>query len=291
MRDVVVVPCYERPEYSRLCLEYLSRARGIQDKEVWLCQDNHEDGLIVNTCDAPEDHRKVALYFGMTFGSRAVYKSIAPHNTYGNSKNLVQNLQDAYDTGAERIFLVEDDIIVSPDIFDWHEKVLEDEATFVSCATSLNKSAHFQINGPQAIDESYKNPHAYIHECGPYSSHAVAFKRENLGILLSYLHDHPIPWASGDEQDIRTQRFMFANSFCSAWPYVPRAYNIGAYSYHINTGRKLTGTLEEKVRALDTIIKDPQKLRDMAANNSAVTPLPSEWPLSVGHVEVHVRRR
>ena len=43
MRDVVIVPCYERPEYTFLCLQYLSRARGIHDKDVWICQDDPRD--------------------------------------------------------------------------------------------------------------------------------------------------------------------------------------------------------------------------------------------------------
>ena len=42
MRDVVLVPCYERPEFTRLCLQYLSHARGIEDKEVCLFIDNHK---------------------------------------------------------------------------------------------------------------------------------------------------------------------------------------------------------------------------------------------------------
>ena len=277
MRDVVIVPCYERPEYTCLGLQYLSRARGIRDKEVWLCQDNHENGLIVDPNNAPKDFAEVALYLGMTFGSRAVYRSIAPHSTYGNSKNLVDGLKAAYDSGAERIFLVEDDIIVAPDIFEWHEAVLEEKDVFVSCATALNKSAHFQVNGPNAMDPSDDSA-AYKTVQGAYSSHAVAFKRKNLDRLLSYVTSFS-KWESGFEQDMLTQRFMRIVHKASAWPYVPRAYNVGVYSYHINTGRKLTGTLKEKTRALDQIIHDPDKLRDMSANNSAVTSIPAEWPV------------
>lgn len=279
MRDVVIVPCYERPEYTYLCLQYLSRARGIRDKEVWMCQDQHKDtsNFIVGAMLEVRD--KANEYF-----VRIRYQLHAKHDTYGNSTNLIDSLKDAHDSGAERIFLVEDDIIVAPDIFEWHEAVLEEKDVFVSCATALNKSAHFQVNGPNVMDLSDDSA-AYKTVRGAYSSHASAFKRKNLGTLLEYLHGHTIPWASGDEQDIRTQLFMFANYFKSAWPYMPRAYNVGMYSYHINTGRKLTGTLEEKTRALDQIIHDSDKLRDMSANNSAVTPIPAEWPIRTGPVK------
>ena len=50
-------------------------------------------------------------------------------------------------------------------------------------------------------------------------------------------------------------------------------------SYHINTGGQFNGTLEEKVRALDAVIHDPVRLREMSANNAAVTPLPKDWPV------------
>jgi hypothetical protein len=277
MRDVVIVPCYERPEFTRVCLKYLAQADRIQDKEVWLCQDNHEDGFKVDPQNAPADAREIALYFGRLFGSRAVYRSIAPHTTYGNSSNLIHSLQAAYDSGAERIYLVEDDIAVAPDFFSWHDAVLEEPHVFVSCATALSKSAHFQINGPQAMDETYQNPSAYYLAEGPYSSLAAAFKRVKLGGLLDYITAGSQKWESGFEQDLLTQRYLRILGANSAWPYMPRAYNFGWYSYHI-TGQPFTGSLQEKSRAVEEVIKNPTKLRSVSSNNSAVTALPDRWP-------------
>jgi hypothetical protein len=180
---------------------------------------------------------------------------------------------------------VEDDIMVAPDIFEWHEAVLEEPNVFVSCATALNKSAHFQINGPQAMDECCQDPSAYKLAESAYSSHASAFKRKNLEILLGYIGRPSVQWQSGREQDLYTQEFMRAqrivhrNILHSAWPYVPRGFNCGMRSYHINTGGQFNGTLEEKVRALDAVIHDPVRLREMSANNAAVTPLPKDWPV------------
>jgi len=291
MRDVVIVPCYERPEYTQLCLQYLAQARGIQDKEIWLCEDSH--------VSEPEDRMKnmlpVVAYGYNTFAHFQHYVQLA-HATYGNSFNLVGSLQRAYESGAERIFLVEDDIIVAPDIFEWHEEILADANPFVSCATALNKSAHFQINGPMAMDETYKNPNAYVRHLGPYSSHAAAFMRENLGRVLDRLTKGLEwgEWRSGCEQDLCIQKIMQLVTFPnrgSAWPYVPRAYNVGVYSYHINTGQRLYGTREEKVRALDTVIKDPERLRDMSANNSAVTPIPAAWPVRTAPIHEWTGRR
>ena len=43
MRDIVIIPTYDRPEYLALCLEKLFQARGIEEKEVWVCLDHHSD--------------------------------------------------------------------------------------------------------------------------------------------------------------------------------------------------------------------------------------------------------
>ena len=281
MRDVVIVPCYERPEYSRVCLEYLSRARGIENKEVWLCQDQH-----MGNVEAMPEMQPVA-HFGRLAFPRFDYQWILAHNTYGNSKNLLDALKRAYDAGAERIFLVEDDIMVAPDFFEWHEAVLEEVKPLVSCATSLNRSAHFQINGPNAMDESIKNPNAYKKVWGPYSSHAAAFNKKDLGELLVVINQQLEwgEWRSGKEQDILIQHIMGMISFPnggSVWPYVPRAWNVGLHSYHINTGMKFNGILEEKCDALRRAITDPVKLQSMSGGNKAITPVPTEFAERTG---------
>ena len=252
MRDVVIVPCYERPEFAHICLEYLSRARGIDDKEVWLCQDNHGGKEEMNILT----HMfSVADYGHALFSDRFHHVIRDAHGTYGNSKNLIESLQRAYDSGAERIFLVEDDIVVAPDIFSWHEAVLEHTYpfdSFVSCATALSKSANFQINGPQVMDESYQDPNAYLRVIGPYSSHAAAFKRKQLGELLAYIADTPVEWKPGFEQDAYVQKFLRITNQASAWPYMPRALNRGWYSYHIDKA---------------------------TASENDVDPIPEKWPV------------
>lgn len=280
MRDVVLIPMYERPEFTRLCLQYLSRARGIEDKEVCLFIDNHKGKDFREIFEAQQPNLQLAA--GL-FPNRYSTSYQEAHESYGNSRNVVDALKFGYNIGAERVYLVEDDILVAPDFFSWHEAVLEEPNVFVSCSTALSKSAHFQINGPQAMDETYQDPAAYYLAEGPYSSHAVAFKHVKLGGLVSYLTAFDT-WQSGFEQDLLTQRYLRIVHGKSAWPFMPRAYNIGWYSYHINTGRKFTGTLAEQSAAIERVIKDSYALRDVSANNSAVTPLPERWPVRLDPV-------
>jgi hypothetical protein len=280
MRDVVLIPAYERPEFTRLCLQYLSRARGIETKEVCLFIDNHKSKDFREIFEAQRPNIAMA---NELFPNRAFTSCEVAHESYGNSRNVVDALIFGFKIGAERIYLVEDDILVAPDFFSWHEAVLVEPGVFVSCSTALSKSAHFQINGPQAMDEGYFDPAAYYLAEGPYSSHAVAFKRGNLGLLLTRLAGID-DWHSGWEQDLVTQQYLTRSKQKSAWSFMPRAYNIGWYSYHINTGRKFTGTLKEQSKAIEETIRDQHALRVISANNAAVTPLPEHWPVRLDPV-------
>ncbi|MGH7749234.1 MAG: hypothetical protein ACREQ5_31380, partial [Candidatus Dormibacteria bacterium] len=188
-------------------------------------------------------------------------------------------------TGADRVFLVEDDIMVTPDIFRWHEAILEQPNVFVSCATAVNKSAHFPINGQYAMDESFQDSSAYYLSESAYSSHASAFQRESLGFVVAELANQQTygRLKPGEEQDLLIQKFKKK----SAWPYVPRAFNFGWHSYHIS-GQKLTGSLEERVVFLRKIVRDQEMLRQVSYNNQAVTAVPSrlhEWNGSVYNVQ------
>lgn len=280
-RDVVIVPCYERPEYTRVCLEYLSRARGIEGKEVWLCQDQHTYDSFGSTTKEMYPNVK---FGNQIFPGRFLYAVKTDSlgydgESYGNSENIILSLHAAYTHGAERIFIVEDDIMVAPDIFEWHERMLREVDPLVSCASALNKSAHFQINGPDRMDETIKDRNAFKRVHTAYSSHAAAFTRTNLKDILVRV-DQALEWGKwcpGKEQDLLIQHLMGLLTFPnrgSVWPYVPRAFNVGMYSYHINTAMKFNGTFEEKCAALRATIKDPAKLREMSCNNQTITAVP-----------------
>lgn len=281
MRDIILVPCYERPEFTRLCLQYLSRARGIEDKEVCLFIDNHKGKDFREIFEAQQPNLQLVADL---FPNRCFTSCQEAHESYGNSRNIVDALKFGYNIGAERVYLVEDDILVAPDFFSWHEAVLEEPNVFVSCSTALSKSAHFQINGPQAMDEAYQDPAAYYLAEGPYSSHAVAFKRDNLGQLLSWFASEDRKWAPGYEQDLLTQQFLHVTKQKSGWPFMLRAVHIGWYSYHVNTGRKFTGTLIEKTTAVADAVKDCAKVRECSANSRVCDAVPEHWPVRLDPV-------
>lgn len=270
MSDIVVIPTHERPEYLWVCLEKLKAAEGIDSKQIFICEDNHADKPkgFTTQIEILATIREAEKMFGR---ERVTYLAVQPHNYYGNSYNLTEGLRTALNTNVGYVYLVEDDTMVMPDFFRWHEAVQKQFDPFVSCASRYNRSLNFQINGAKAIDETIKDPNACVRSDEAYASWAVCFQRENLYYLLKHVDHHD--WQPGYEQDIFTQTFMGDGRSKSIWPYIPRAYHMGWYSYHRTAGMKFNGTLEEKVTALRRALYDNAKIKDMAGLQD-IDPLP-----------------
>ena len=263
MRDIVLVPTYDRPEYLYVCLERLFAAEGIGDKRVLVFQDSHEgDGVL------GADAYAICEHFGAEFRSRPV------HNYYGNSFNVLRALEEVYRGGAERVYLVEDDVFVTDDFFMWHDAIMTGakENVFVSCASAIKGSLEYAINGPEVLDESVADPMAYHISTHAYSSVGPCFHRRVLQLIVSNLCDQKTydALAPGVEQDILIKRLMRDVGGVSLWPYVPRVYHMGWYSYHRNCGLKFNGTLAQKVEALRWVMHDQAKIDSMALMQNIV---------------------
>jgi len=257
MRDVVVVPTYDRPEYLYVCLERLLSAEGVGDKRVIVCQDSHkDDGVLDSPACAISEH------FGVEFHSRL------PHSSFGNSFNVLEALREAYEAGADHVYLVEDDVFVMNDFFLWHDAIMKGvkENVFVSCASGIKGSLEYAINGPEVLDGGVTDPMAYHLSAHAYSSIGPCFHRRVLQFIVSNLCDGRTysTLAPGIEQDMLIKRLMRGVGGVSLWPYVPRAYHMGWYGYHRNTGLKFNGTLQEKIDGLRRATYDQSKINSMA---------------------------
>jgi hypothetical protein len=262
MNDVVVIPTFDRPEFLWTCLENIwNNVRGIIGKYILISEDVH--------ADKPKDFTTQMEMLATIrewqnkFADLFHYRATPPHTTYGNSYNVLSALQQAANiSDGGKIYLIEDDVLVTPDFFEWNDLVFETwPATRLACAGRLNRSLNFHINGPHAIDESIKDPSACRSVRGSYISWATCFGREMRNMFqLSFDYSKFRP---GFEQDIMLQQYINVKAMSSTWPYVPRAYHMGWWSYHRNGGFPLTGNLEERVTTLQKIVSDPEKLRTM----------------------------
>lgn len=274
MRDIVLVPTYDRPEYLYVCLERLFAAEGIGDKRVLVFQDSHEgDGVL------GADAYAICEHFGVEF------RSCLPHGYFGNSYSVLGALKSAYESGAGRVYLVEDDVFVMRDFFLWHDAIMVEakENVFVSCASAIKGSLEYAINGPEVLDESVMDPMAYHLSNHAYSSIGPCFHRRALQLIVSNLCDQKMydALAPGVEQDILIKRLMRTVGGVSLWPYVPRCFHLGWYGYHRRTGMRFNGTLLEKINALRAAMCDQRKINSMALMQTIValptTPVERWW--------------
>ena len=277
--DIVIITAYMRPEYLSLCLEYLSKATGARDdKQYWLCQDMR-----------PEDQHRNKMQLDWT--REVVEKSPlplryiqrAPHMFPGNSYNTLEAYKEAYGTTSRFVYLVEDDCLVSPDYFLWHEAVQEKEKGLL-CSVGYrcirNSQARTDVSDPSAFFLSSKD----------FASIGVCWRREELAPVVeharpeyysnsqSYLDNRfPADIYSGwfGEQDGCIMRVLHEQKKNVAWAYVPRAFHFGGYGYH-RFGRRPDGQLAEKVRTLRSWIHDGEMLKTMFPDFGDMEPMPTE---------------
>ncbi len=259
MSDLIIIPTFDRPEFLWLCLENLYENVLHEGKypHIWVCEDIRADKPKGFTTEM----EMLAIHLEWQSKLGYVYKPTAPHTTYGNSYNVLNSLVQAADANYRYVYLIEDDVLVTPDFFDWNEMVQDRFKPWASCAGRLNRSLNFQMNGREAIDENIKDPNACHSSVTAYISWATCFSAKALQDIkaLNAAYDS---FEKHFEQDVMIQRHIRREKLTTIWPYPPyRAFHLGWYSYHRTGGMPLYGTLEEKVKTLKIAVKDPAKLQ------------------------------
>lgn len=276
MKSIVLITSYYRPEYLALCLEYLAKADGARDnKEYWICHDYRYH----------DEHR----YAIQERWNREVVENSplpikfirrAAHSYEGNSYNTLESYREAYLTDADLVYLVEDDVLVTPDFFTWHEAVQAQEPA-VMCSVAYRCSRNHEARTD--ITESG----AYFVSARDYASIGVCWKRERLSPVLA--HANPAYCAApsdylvrvfpgnrfaGDfsEQDGLIMRVMWDLRQEVVWPYVPRCYHMGWYGYHRPNGKRPDGQLAAKISSIRADITQPDRLKSVAPDFGDIEP-------------------
>lgn len=281
MKDIVLVPTYYRPEYLSLCLERLSQARGIESKDIWVCQDMREH----------DEHRHL-IEEQWTAAVMEEWRHKLPirfirqnkHQFSGNSYNVMKSYALAVAEAPDKIYLVEDDVFVMPDFFDWHDAV-QSEGDFM-CSVAYRCSRN-----QEAIATGINDPNAYFTSARDYASIGVCWKTEKLKPIVKHCVEEyfsnldgymvktfPGNRFAGDfaEQDGLIMRVMWDTNGVTAWPYVPRCYHMGWYGYHRPNGMRPGGHLDQKIAGLRAIVSNVEQLKIAAPDFGDIEPLPIE---------------
>lgn len=251
MRECVVVPTYQRPDFLFLCLEAIRVA---------------EDSLPIHVFpDRGTDESSICERFGAT------QHLTLQHSYHGNSYNVMEALRWAYVSGYERVFIVEDDAIVDRTFFDWSRAALgRHPDSFAACGWQYSPQAIIS-DGPDLRMPWYLSVCVALPRKSLYGI-ACHARPEYYGDMKGYL-DRAYPtshhrFGGHFEQDGLALRVCEAAGLRCIWPRRPRALHIGFTGYHM-PGKPLTGTLEERVARLRLAISDPAILKSMLDGDPA----------------------
>ncbi len=256
--NVLLIPCWRRPEFLHLCLENIVQADGIKSIHVVFRPDTGFD----------RDNLKVIEGFASHLGSYEILPTDpTPYTDGKQSYSLLTGYHIAANKSDGLVFMVEEDIMVSRDFFRFHQRVHEQEPD-IFC--SLSTKNH---NRPTEVTV---NPRAYYLTHLDYCSLGVCFKREVIQECIGP-HIQPTYFRSPHKYVQATFRKSILNkSMCEqdglirriqeqrpdlpiAYPHVPRAYHAGYYGY--NRPKKIAGPLPQRIAEVRKTITSPEAMR------------------------------
>lgn len=253
-KDVVLIPCWRRPEFLYVCLEQISKARGADKLHYFFSVDHGYDPEVLNVIN-------------MFDFSKEVY--IRPHSPYKLGKqsfNLLKGYEYAAEKTKEFVFMIEEDVFIADDFFEWHYAVQGDMNVFCSIATKNN---NFHIDPVEGSEEYYTHD--------SYQSLGVCFHKSTISdyivphIVDEYFTD-PMKYVSDKfpnasigniwaEQDGLIRRIQEEVSNHVSFPIYPKAFHAGFYGYNRPQKVKMPTTLAGKVDAVRQIAFDPEMMK------------------------------
>lgn len=256
MSEVVVVTTYKRPELLYACLK---RIRVIEpDIPISIFPDR-------GTWKDPE--LRAALEF---LQENTQLNFVPDHDYHGNTFNAMEALRWAYNEGWERVYYIEDDVMIDPDFFQWHREQHEEAKEngielFASMAWIFNRHApitddvfyqpwyyaigtcfqrkKLELVAQHATPRYYADMQGYIEK---------TFPKSNLNSPFGIQHF---------EQDGLIQRILDVDRSQTVSPGIAKCAHLGFFGYNRgwNTQSDLLAlpTFAERYAALEAFIADP----------------------------------
>ena len=278
-RDVVLIPCWRRPEFLWHCLENLTQADGIEQLQVIFRPDHGHDPAILEV---------ISEFAARLADSEVDVPPRCPYRRTKQSANVLTGYLLAAARARAYVFMIEEDIIVARDFFRWHYAVQAAEQELFCSLSTRNTNRVVPANDA---------PRLYYRTTLDYCSLGVCFERSVITQLIAphvrreYFQD-PSAYCARHfpssqvgagyvEQDGLIRRVQEAQGEQRpiAYPDRPRAYHAGFIGYH-RAGR-LEGSLRERIRQVGSIIYNSESMRQAIANPEHIAdsiPIPLDTP-------------
>jgi hypothetical protein len=278
-RDVVLIPCWRRPEFLWHCLDNLTQSSGFEELHVMFRPDQGHDPAI----------REVIAEFAPRLSSYEIDLPVrCPYGRSKQSANVLAGYLRAAARARQFVFMIEEDIIVARDFFRWHYAVHEAEAELFCSLSTHNHNRNVATSA---------DPRCYYLTTFDYCSLGVAFSRTVISALIAphvcrAYFEQPDRYCRREfplsrlgsgfvEQDGLIRRIQEAQGERRpiAYPFRPRAFHAGFIGYH-RSGH-LSGSLAERIRTVGRVIYNCDTMRQAIQNPEHIAdsvPVPLETP-------------
>jgi len=257
-RDVLVLPCWQRPEFLWHCLDNLTRAAEFDRVHVLFRPDT---GYLPDNIDVIDSFADRLPSFQISLPPPC------PFRRTKQSANLLLGYLAAAAAARQYVFLVEEDTMIARDFFRWHRAVQAAAGPlFCSIAT---RNPNRAVTAPD-------DPEGYYLSSGDFAANGVCFDKSVVQRLIaphvnmayfrrpkSYLRRHFPASAVGlgfVEQDGLLRRIQEQSDIPMAYPCTPRGFDAGFYGYNRPGG--VPGTLPDRVQQLAATIYSPAAMRN-----------------------------
>jgi len=255
--NIVVIPCFDRPEFLHVTLELITKA------------DNYKDYLYLFQCDYGFDLKNIEVIDNFDAIKVINRTKFTGYREGKQSFNVLSGLITAAQHTKELVFLIEDDVFIGKDYFTFHEDLHKKEKDIFCSILAKN---HNMSNDYETLD---KQNYYYLSSENHYQGIGTTF---NKAIIKKYIQKHfnveyfknvslyckknfkgLDSW--GMEQDGLIRRILTVSELKTAFAHVPRCYHAGWYSYH--RGKKLKMTFDKKVNEIKNIAFNKEKMRQI----------------------------
>ena len=266
--DVVLIPAWRRPEMLFHCLKNIQAAHGAEELHYIFRFDTGHSPELVDAIHAAE----------FTFSHEITKTPKCPYQMAKQSFSLLTGyaLSIAHSMAPERVYMIEEDVMVATDFFRWHQQVHEQRPD-VFCSIGVRNP-----NRTVPVDGSTRD-HYYL-TTDDYCSLGVCFPSK---IIKEYIlpwtatkyYVNPVDFCARNfkdspfgqayaEQDglIRRIQWRAGMAMPIAYPYHGRAYHAGFYGYNRGAGPR--GSLIERISYVRDIIYSDEAMRRFAKHPS-----------------------
>jgi hypothetical protein len=240
-KAIVVMPTLRRPEMLALSLEKLAIAR--QRSQLF-----QPSEFVLNIfADTSDDNRfREIEYVQKTYCPEAVVtRAHARPSVPSGMWNILHSLKKGYESDADLVFLVEEDVLVSSDFFDWHMQTQASGDYLATCGRKLPRLPSY---------DKYQNPGA-------------CFKHEKLGLIVPHINDelfrdrityYQKHFVNAPElsqlDDGLIRRIAKTGGYKVAYPESPKCAHIGFLAYNRYDGWLNLGDIQTRIAGLRKLL-------------------------------------